>query len=143
MNARLLALACLLAAPPALAQRPPEVLQTPLGPPGSPPPAPESPQSPEQPPPQNVWLPQKTADLIALDKVSVPVGQSAGFGSLTIDVRACLVRPPDQAADATAWLDITDSHPGSPQFHGWILLSAPGLSMLQHPVYDIRLADCR
>jgi hypothetical protein len=101
------------------------------------------------PPPQNAWLPKPVADLVALDKVtarttplSVHVGQTATFGSLAIAVRACDIRPPDQPADATAFLDISDSHPGAPQFHGWMVVSAPSLSMLEHPIYDVRLAGC-
>jgi len=100
-------------------------------------------------PPQNVWLPKTVADLMALDKVtaratplSVRAGASVNFGTLSIAVRACAVRPPDQPADAAAFLDITDSHAGGPQFHGWMLLSAPALSMLEHPIYDVRLAGC-
>ena len=112
-------------------------------------------QQPTQPPAPpaplpNAWLPRPVADLMALDKVTaratplaVRVGQSAAFGSLTIGVRACDVRPPDQPADATAFLDITDSHPGGAQFHGWMLVSAPPVSMLEHPIYDLRLAGCR
>jgi hypothetical protein len=101
------------------------------------------------PPLPNVWLPKPVAELMALDKVtaratpiSVRVGQSASFGSLTIAVRACAVRPPDQPADATAFLDITDSHPGASAFHGWMLVSAPEVSMLEHPIYDVRVAGC-
>jgi len=54
-----------------------------------------------------------------------------------------MVRPPDQPADATAFLDIIDSHGGAPAFHGWMLLSDPALSMFAHPVYDVRLAGCQ
>lgn len=115
------------------------------GAPGTPPPAPT-----ETVPPPNVWLPRPAADLIALDKISarptpltVKVGQSASFGSLTITVRACVVRPPDQAPDAAAFLDITDSQGGAPDFHGWMVLSDPSLAIFQHPVYDIRLAGCQ
>jgi hypothetical protein len=144
MNARLAPLAWLLAAAPALAQPAPAVRPTPQ--------VPLAPSQPEPPPAlaMNAWLARPTADLKALDKVStrvtdlsVRVGQSVNFGSLTITVRACMVRPPDQAADATAWLDVTDSHPDMPQFHAWMVLSAPMVSMLQHPVYDVRLAGCR
>jgi hypothetical protein len=112
------------------------------------PPATE-PAEPPPPPPPNLWLPRPTAELIGLDKISarlsklsVRVGQSAAFGSLTVVVRACAVRPPDQAPDATAYLDITDSHAGAPAFHGWMILSLPALAVLQHPVYDVRLAGC-
>jgi hypothetical protein len=144
MNARLPLLAWLLAAAPALAQPAPPIRQNPLVPFGASQPATPSAL------PMNAWLPRQTADLKTLDKVStrvadlsVRVGRSALFGSLTIAVRACVVRPPDQAADAAAWLDITDSHPDTPQFHGWMVLSAPTVSLLQHPVYDVRLSGCR
>lgn len=100
--------------------------------------------------PEAAWLPRGTADLVVLDKVSarvspltVKVGESAPFGPLTIGVRACYVRPADVAADATAFLDVTDTTPGAPEFHAWEILSAPAVSAMQHPVYDVRLAACR
>jgi hypothetical protein len=100
--------------------------------------------------PANVWLPRQSADLLALDKVTaratpltVPVGHSASFGALTIAVQACVVRPPDQPADAAAFLAITDSHPGAAQFRGWVVLSAPAVGLLESPVYGVRLAACR
>lgn len=96
------------------------------------------------------WVPRGTADLIALNKIDaqstklqVPVGQSVQYGSLTIAVRSCQVRPPDMAPDATAWIDITDSRPGAPGFHGWMLENEPNLNSFEHPVYDVRLAGCR
>lgn len=104
---------------------------------------------PAEAPPAPEWLPQQGADLIALDKISartaklsLKVGQSATFGSLTITLRACDVRPPDRPPDATAWLDITDSTPDAPQFHGWLVKSDPAVSGFEHPAYDVRLAGC-
>lgn len=95
------------------------------------------------------WLPQATADLRALDKVTARtaavtgrLGDTLRFGSLSVVVRQCLVRPPDRASDAAAWVEITDSN-GGPGFRGWMLASAPSLSMLEHPVYDVRIAGCR
>jgi hypothetical protein len=86
---------------------------------------------------------------MALDKVSARatplsgrVGQTVRYASLSIMVRACLVRPADQPMDAAAYLDIVDSHPDMPRFDGWMLVSAPAVSMLEHPVYDIRLTGC-
>ena len=97
----------------------------------------------------NVWLPATTAKLEALDKVNaqataltIKVGQSTTFGSLTITVKSCVVRPTDQPADAAAFLSVTDSHPDSPGFDGWILKDEPSVSMMQHPVYDLRIAGC-
>jgi hypothetical protein len=124
-------------------QQPPAAPQQPAAPP-----SPAQPPAPA--PPANVWLPKPVAALVALDKVtarstpfSLRVGQMVSFGSLSIALRACDVRPPDQPADAAAFLDITDSHAGGAPFHGWMLVSAPSVSMLRHPIYDVRLAGCR
>jgi len=96
------------------------------------------------------WQPRQAAELQALDKVDarverlvVPVGQSARFGALEITVRACLVRPPDQASDAASLLQISDPHPGAPGFSGWMLAAEPALGLLEHPIYDIRVLGCR
>jgi hypothetical protein len=113
------------------------------------PPAPLPPAAAPVAPPQS-WLPQTTAMLQVLDKVnaqnvvlSVRVGQSAQFGSLTIQVQACAIRPPDQPQDSTALLTITDSHADAPGFRGWVLANHPSVSMLQHPIYDVRVVGCR
>jgi hypothetical protein len=96
------------------------------------------------------WMPQGTAVLQVLDKVDaqsvildVKVGSSAPSGPLTIAVRSCEVSASNQAQDATAFLDITDSHPDAPSFHAWMLKSDPSVSMLQHPIYDVRVLGCR
>ena len=94
-------------------------------------------------------MPAGSAKLVALDKVNaqateltVKVGQSATFGSLTIEVKACDIRPPDQPADAAVYLHVTDSHPDSPGFDGWMLRDEPSVSMMQHPIYDLRVSGC-
>ena len=120
--------------------------------------APDQPsdQTPDQPPlapapswPSG-WVPRGTADIATLDKLSaqptklaIRVGGSAPFRTLTIAVRSCLVRPPDQPADAAAYLDVMDSHPNSPEFHGWMLAGEPSLAVFQSPLYDLRLLGCR
>ena len=48
--------------------------------------------------------------------------------------------------DAAAFLEMTDSRraAGAQQvFRGWMFANAPGVSMLEHPVYDVRVLDCR
>lgn len=118
---------------------------------GTQPAAPPAPSPPPAPAPSwpNGWVPRHNARIAALDKLSarptdltIPVGGSVQFHTLTIAVRSCLVRPPDQPADATAWLDVTDSHPGSPEFHGWMLAGEPELAVLPSPLYDVRLLGC-
>ena len=98
----------------------------------------------------NVWVPGSVAKLVALDKVNaqakdltIKVGESATFESLTISVKACVVRPADQPADAAVYLHVTDSHPDSPGFDGWMLENEPSVSMMQHPIYGLRVAGCR
>ena len=101
---------------------------------------------------QPSWLPQPqgSAQLQVLDKVNaqsavlnVKVGQEAQFGSLNIQVTACDVRPPDQPRDFAAYLTITDKHADAPNFSGWMLANNPSLSMLQHPIYDVRVVGCK
>jgi hypothetical protein len=129
----------------AVAQTPPAQTPPAQTPPSQTPP---SQTPPAQPGP--AWLPRGEAVLQALDKVNarsqtfnVRVGASARFGSLTIAVQSCVVRPPDQPADAAAFLVVTDATPGSPAFHGWMFQSDPAVSMLQHPIYDVRVLGCR
>jgi hypothetical protein len=97
----------------------------------------------------NVWTQAGAVKLQALDKVNaqsttmtIKVGQSATFGSLTITAKACVIRPADQPADAAAFLAVTDSHPDSPGFDGWMLQAEPSVSMMQHPIYDLRVTGC-
>ena len=116
-------------------------------PPPTPPPANQPAAAP--PPPSDPWLARPVAEIIALDKITaravpltIKTGQTATFGALSITVRYCMVRPPDQMADATAYFDIIDTTQAAPPFHAWMILSAPAVSMLQHPIYDIRLSGC-
>jgi hypothetical protein len=95
------------------------------------------------------WTQMGTATLQALDKVNargdtlvVKVGDVGHFGSLDIAVRGCFARPPDVPADATAYLVIRDEHADRPAFSGWMVRSAPYMSMLANPIYDVRVTSC-
>lgn len=110
----------------------------------------EAPAGAGPPPPPPDWLPRGTAEIQALDKVNarretldISVGGTANFGALKITARSCVVRPPSQPKDAAAFLVIQDPHPGAPNFTGWMLASAPEVSMLEHPIYDVRVLGCR
>lgn len=109
-----------------------------------------NPTNPPPAPAPDIWVPRSEAVLSVLEKVraqagslTVRTGQSATFGSLTIAVRSCVVRPPDQIADAAAAVEITDSRAGAPGFRGWLLANEPSVSMLESPIYDVRLIACR
>jgi hypothetical protein len=115
----------------------------------------QAPAPPSAPPPAsaadwpNVWIPATAAKLQALDKVdaqasdlTIKVGQSAKFGSLTITVKSCMVRPTGQPSDAAAYLNVTDSHPDTASFDGWLLRDEPSVSMMQSAIYDLRVTGC-
>ena len=99
------------------------------------------------------WLPKQVAELQLLDKVTArisvlraPVGQPTQAGPLTIRIAACNARPPDEVPDAAAFLEITDSRRAAgfqEVFRGWMFANAPGVNMLEHPVYDLRVLDCK
>ena len=107
-------------------------------------PAPPGPLNPD------LWQARGQADLVLLDKVkaqpeaaSLKVGQTRVFGSLTITLRRCVSHPADQAQDSAALIDITDSHSAAFGYHAWMLANEPGLSQLEHPIYDVHLTACR
>lgn len=113
-------------------------------------PAQTPPTGPAAPPPPDAWLPRGTADIIMLDKLraqpatlSIKVGEQASYGTLTVAVKGCDVRPPDLPQNATAFVEITDSRGSAPVFRGWVLSNTPSVSQFEHPVYDLRLAACR
>jgi hypothetical protein len=106
--------------------------------------------TPPNPSPTDTWLPRTTAEIQILDKVNaqsgvvtLKVGQVAENASLSITLRGCAIRPPDLPQDATAYIDVADSRKGAPGFHGWIFANEPSLSMLEHPIYDLRLLGCK
>lgn len=99
------------------------------------------------------WEPKREAELQALDKVTAritilkaPLNETISFGTLRITVRACNARPPEEVPDAAAWLQVNDARHdsnGRPVFQGWMFANAPGVAMLEHPVYDLRVLECR
>lgn len=106
------------------------------------------PPSPPSSPP-DAWQPRDTAELSVLDKVraqpsplTVRVGQSVSWGSLTITLRGCVARPPDLPQDSAAFLEVTDGRATGAAFRGWMLASAPALSLMEHPIYDLRVTSC-
>jgi hypothetical protein len=75
-----------------------------------------------------------------------PVGKPIAFGTLSITVRDCRKRPPDEEPESAAYLDIDELLPGQAQpkhwFSGWMFASSPAVSALEHPVYDVWVVDC-
>ena len=96
----------------------------------------------------------KGAVLQGLDKVTAristldaAVGHAVTFGSLTIVVRRCQRSRPDQKLERAAFLEIDNTDPATKDrkriFSGWMFMSNPAISALEHPVYDVWVKDCR
>ena len=100
---------------------------------------------------QQTFRERAFAVLGGMDKVTgristftLPLDVIGSFGSLEVTPRACRKTPPDEAPESAAFLHIRDWRDGSGAiaFSGWMFASTPGLSALEHPVYDIWVIDC-
>lgn len=95
--------------------------------------------------------------LRTLDKVTattkdytVQVGDKLTYGSLTVNVRHCEKRPPEEIPETYAFLQIDDKKldgkgkNGETErvFSGWMMASKPAISALDHGVYDVWVLDC-
>lgn len=100
--------------------------------------------------PQPKWVQRDIALVRVLDKtyaraeiLRVKVGQSARLGGgIDIAALACAVRPPEQPADAAAFLVVTAAASGAVAFRGWMFAARPTVAMLEHPLYDVRVVGC-
>ncbi len=94
------------------------------------------------------------------------VGTPKVYGSLRIDLQTCFQTPPEEPPESAAFLKITtaasvqvqtmaeprdlseeelnatDADEVETRFSGWMFASSPGLSALEHPVYDIWVIAC-
>lgn len=95
----------------------------------------------------------ETATLRALDKITaktkdivIAVDDTASFERLDITLRTCNKRPPEEPPEVTAFLEVTEnalSGETSSVFSGWMFASSPGLSAMEHSVYDVWVIDCK
>lgn len=98
--------------------------------------------------------------------IVVKVGEPVIYGSLKIDLKACFQTPPEEVPESAAFLRVQSTRPVSEEqaggaaaeaagdaktipdadepvvFSGWMYASSPGLSALEHPVYDIWVIRC-
>jgi len=122
--------------------------------------APAKPTAP-RPPPVPLTRPKFGVAIIqALDKVTaeterfeVPLNTPIRYKSLIFTVQACETTASDEgASDAIAHVEVI-SQPRAPEggsapparqvFKGWMFANAPGVSLLQHPIYDAWLIACK
>ena len=95
--------------------------------------------------------------LRSLDKISArtqvfeaQVGRTIKFGDVYIKVRACRKAPELEQPESAAFLQVWEVPPGQDDqadkaewiFSGWMFASSPGLSAMDHPIYDVWVLDC-
>ena len=104
-----------------------------------------------QPPAQKI--PNNQAVFSGLDKITgriisfdVAIGETVQFGALQVTPRACYTRPPTETPNTDAFLEvdeITLQNEIKRIFTGWMFAASPGLHAVEHPIYDVWLADCK
>lgn len=93
-----------------------------------------------------------------LDKVTghasdytLTIGRPTRIGTLEVIARACTRSAPEETPEVRIYVDVYD-HPPAREgqeaqrvdvFHGWLFLSSPSISAVDHPTYDIWAIDCR
>ncbi len=89
------------------------------------------------------------AVLRVLDKVSgqavdmqLAAGRSGSFGRLTIMLRECRYPAGNPSGNAYAALEISEKDRAKVAFSGWMIASAPALSAMDHPRYDVWVMRC-
>jgi hypothetical protein len=134
----------------------------------SPPPAnPQQPANPQPPQPADAApqsddtvvtetptqkIPNGRAVFSGLDKITgriisfdAAIGETVQFGALQVTARACYTRPPTEATNTDAFIDVDEvTLKGEIKriFTGWMFASSPGLHAVEHPIYDVWLTDC-
>jgi hypothetical protein len=83
-----------------------------------------------------------TGRTIAFDAA---IGETVQFGALQVTARACYTRPPTEATNTDAFVEVDEvTLQGEIKriFTGWMFASSPGLHAVEHPIYDVWLTDC-
>jgi hypothetical protein len=73
------------------------------------------------------------------------IGETVRFGALEVTPRACYTRPPTEATNTDAFVEVDEvtlQREIKRIFTGWMFASSPGLNAVEHPVYDVWLTDC-
>lgn len=99
------------------------------------------------------YIPHQKAELQILNKItakttSVTVTLKEPFTfehKITITMHSCFATSPQDVPESVAFLDITQKKPDTgdtPVFSGWMFAKHPALSVLENPLYDIRVLKC-
>jgi len=79
----------------------------------------------------------------AASDISLSVGQTAQFGTISVTLKECRYPADDPSSNAFAYLVVTDPNTSQPVFEGWMIADSPALSALDHQRYDVWVMRCR
>lgn len=96
------------------------------------------------------------ARLQSIDKVTartltfdVKTGSTVKFGSIYIKLQACRRAPDIEEPESAAFMQVwevdgegTENEESKWIFSGWMFASSPGLSAMDHPIYDVWVLEC-
>ncbi len=78
--------------------------------------------------------------------IEIPVKSEVIFGTLIIKVNACWKASPYDLSENKILLNIAEKKIGQQEyktiFNGWMFSSSPGISSLEHSVYDLIAINC-
>ena len=104
-----------------------------------------------EPPAQKIV--NKQAVFAGLDKITgriikfdADMGETVQFGALRIKPQACYTRPSTESANTDSFVEVDEiTLQGEVKriFSGWMFAASPGLHVIEHPIYDIWLTDCK
>src|SRR5204862_1651592 len=84
-----------------------------------------------------------TGRIISFD---VALNETVQFGALQVTPRVCYTRPPTETSNTDAFIEVDEINlQGEIKriFTGWMFAATPGLHAIEHPIYDVWLADCK
>ena len=88
-----------------------------------------------------------------LDKITglittfeIPIGEERRFGGLTVKPHVCYSRPVTEAPKTTSFVEVDEVTADNSRvrlFSGWMFAESPGLTGVEHAIYDVWLTGCR
>lgn len=87
------------------------------------------------------WLDKLTA---RVGEITVPVGETGQFGTMSVQVKSCIRRVPPDEPESAAYMEVFEGDGAIVKrvFDGWMFASSPSLSSMDHSVYDVWVLEC-
>ncbi len=88
-----------------------------------------------------------------LDKITgitttfeIPIGEQRQFGGLIVKPNVCYTRPLTEEPKTSSFVEVDQVMVDNSRkrlFSGWMFAESPGLSGVEHAIYDVWLTGCR